>query len=173
MAASPQNEGVLEMIVRRPRTGVREVLEEGELDAAHGLVGDTWRFRRGSRTDDGSPHPDMQLTLMNSRVISLIAQDEARWPLAGDQLYVDLDLTTDNLPPGTRLGIGTAIIEVTAQPHTGCGHFVARFGVDAMKVVNSPQGRRLHLRGIYARVVRPGVVHVGDRVSKIHQSAAP
>jgi hypothetical protein len=164
---SPAEEGVLDLIVRRPVRGGREVLEEAELDVAHGLVGDRWRARVGSRTSDGSPHSDTQLTLMNSRVIALIAQDRARWPLAGDQLFVDLDLSADNLPPGTRLAIGTAIIEVSAEPHTGCGNFVARYGVDAMKFVNSPDGRRLNLRGIYAHVVRPGAIKVGDLVAKL------
>ena len=104
---------------------------------------------------------------MNARVIALIAPDRARWPLAGDQLYVDLDLADDDLPPGTQLEIGDAVIEVSAEPHTGCGKFVQRFGVDAMKFVNSPLGRQLHLRGINARVVRAGVVRIGDRARKV------
>ncbi|MBI1918765.1 MAG: MOSC domain-containing protein [Planctomycetes bacterium] len=170
---SPTDEGVLELIVRRPAIGGREVLEEGELDCAAGLVGDTWNARHSSRTWDGSPHPDMQLNVMNSRVIALIAQDKARWPLAGDQLFVDLDLGAANLPPGTQLMLGSALIEVTAQPHTGCQRFVARFGLDAMKFVNSPVGRQLHLRGINARVVRPGVIRVGDVVKKVLTGHTP
>jgi hypothetical protein len=163
---SPRDEGRLEMIVSRPAVGERIVLDEGALDLAEGLVGDSWRTRQSSRTEDGTPHPDMQLNLMNARVIALVAQDRARWPLAGDQLFVDLDLTEANLPPGTWLEIGSAVIEVTNQPHTGCGKFVERFGVEAMKFVNSPVGRELHLRGINAKVVRPGRIRAGDRIVK-------
>jgi hypothetical protein len=161
---SPTSVGHLEMIVRRPGVGAREVLAEGQLDVSEGLVGDTWMHRGSTRTFDGTRHPDMQLNLMNARAVALIAQDRARWPLAGDQLFVDLDLSTANLPPGTRLKIGSAVIQVTDQPHTGCAKFVERFGVDAMKFVNSPVGRELCLRGINARVVQPGVIGEGDRV---------
>ena len=164
---SPRDEGVLKLIVRRPAIDEREVLEEGKLDPVEGLVGDSWSIRGSSRTSDGSSHPDMQLNLMNARVIALVAQEESRWQLAGDQLFVDLDLSEENLPAGTRLAIGTAVIQVTDQPHTGCKKFVSRFGVDAMKFVNSPTGRRLHLRGINARVVQPGVIRTGDVVRKI------
>ena len=164
---SPSDGGVLELIVRRPREDDREVLEEGELDASDGLVGDNWKSRRSSRTPDGSPHPDMQLNVMNVRAIALLAQSKDRWPLAADQLFVDLDLSEENLPPGTRLCVGEAVIEVTPQPHTGCKKFVSRFGPDAMKFINSPAGRRFHLRGINARVVRPGTIRVGDAVRKI------
>jgi len=163
---SPKDEGVLEMIVRRPRTGEREVLEEGELDLIEGLVGDNWKTRGSSRTVDGSSHPDMQLNIMNSRVVALVAQNKARWQLAGDQLFIDMDLSIENLPPRTRLTIGSSVIEVTAQPHTGCKKFVARFGLEAMQFVNSPIGKQLHLRGINAKVVQPGVIHVGDMVKK-------
>lgn len=134
---------------------------------AVGLVGDTWRARDSSRTEDGSPHPDMQLNIMNARVIALLAQSDDRWPLAGDQLFLDLDLTGENLPAGTRLALGSAIIEVTPPPHTGCGKFAARFGVDATKFVNSKEGRRLHLRGINAKVVQSGTIRVGDLASKL------
>jgi hypothetical protein len=164
---SPREEGVLEMIVRRPRIDEREVLHEGKLDLQEGLVGDNWRSRGSSQTADGSAHPDMQLNIMNSRVIALLAQDKARWPLAGDQLYVDLDLSAENLPPGSRLEIGSCVVEVTAVPHTGCDKFKERFGVDALKLVNSALGRQLHLRGINAKVVRGGVIRVGDCVKKV------
>ncbi len=164
---SPKDGGLLQMIVRRPAVGTREVLAEGTLDVAAGLVGDTWRMRSSRRTADGSPHPDMQLNVMSVRVIALLAQGEERWPLAGDQLFVDLDLSAANLPVGTALAMGSAIIQVTAQPHTGCDKFVARFGVAAMKFVNSPSGTALRLRGLNARVVHPGVVRVGDVVRKV------
>ena len=164
---SPPNHGVVEMIVRRPQVGEREILQEGQLDLDAGLVGDTWKIRSSRRTADGRPHPDMQLNLMNSRVVALVSQDKSRWHLAGDQLFVDLDLSAANLPAGTRLAIGSAIIEVTAEPHIGCSKFVERFGVDAMQFVNSRERADLHLRGINARVVRPGAVRVGDPISKL------
>jgi hypothetical protein len=164
---SPKDEGLLELIVRRPRLDEREVLEQGELHLVDGLVGDTWNVRSSSKTPDGSPHPDMQLNIMNSRAIALVAHDKDRWQLAGDQLYIELDLSAENLPAGTRLAIGSAVIEVTPTPHTGCKKFVARFGMDAMKFVNSPLGRELRLRGLNARVVQPGAIKVGDAVRKI------
>lgn len=165
---SPKDAGELKLIVRRPRVNEREVLDEGQLDLIDGLAGDTWKYRASSRSaDKKSPHPDMQLNVMNARAVALIAQEQARWPLAGDQLYVDLDLSHDNLPPGTRIGIGSAVIEVTSQPHTGCGKFVERFGLDAMKFVNSPAGRALNLRGINARVVQAGAIRRGDIARKL------
>jgi hypothetical protein len=164
---SPKDGGVLELIVRRPSIDERDVLEGGELNLADGLVGDSWRTRGSSRTPDGSSHPDMQLNIMNARAIALVAQRKDRWPLAGDQLFIDMDLSVENLPAGTRLEIGSAIIEVTAQPHTGCKKFVARFGLDAMKFVNSGVGKNLRLRGINARVVQAGVIRIGNTVKKI------
>ena len=164
---SPKDEGVLELIVRRPDIGKREILDEGELHLDHGLVGDNWGVRGSSRTADGSSHPDMQLNVMNVRAIALFAQQKDRWPLAGDQLFIDLDLSADNLPPGTRLALGTAVIEVTNQPHTGCKKFVERFGLDALKFVGSPRGKQLNVRGINARVVQPGVIRVGCSVQKV------
>lgn len=164
---SPKDVGLLELIVRRPSAGEREVLSEGELHPSEGLVGDSWRERGSSRTPDGSAHPEMQLNIMNARVIALLAQGRERWPLAGDQLYLDLDLSGENLPPGTHLSLGEALIEVTAQPHTGCKKFIARFGLEAMKFVNSGAGRELNLRGINARVIRRGMIRVGDVARKV------
>jgi len=164
---SPKDKGVLQMIVRRPQTEQREELLEGELDLVDGLVGDNWRTRGSSLTEDGSAHPEMQVTLMNSRVIDLLAQEKSRWKLAGDQLFVDLDLSIENLPPGTHLALGSAVIEVTPAPHTGCSQFMERFGVDAMKFVNSAQGRELRLRGMNGKVIQPGAFKVGDVVKKV------
>jgi len=164
---SPADNGALKMIVRRPAVGARESLQEGELDPVVGLVGDTWHKRTSRRTPDGSPHPEMQLNIMNARVVALVAQAKERWPLAGDQLFVDMDLSDANLPAGTRLRLGTAVIEVSAQPHTGCGKFTERFGIDAMKFVNSITYKDLHLRGINAKVVTGGAIRVGDRLTKL------
>jgi hypothetical protein len=164
---SPKNEGVLELIVRRPQIGLREVLEEGELDLVAGLVGDSWKDRSSPRTPDGSPHPETQLNIMNSRVIGLVAKNKDRWQLAGDQLYIDIDLSSENLPAGTRLKLGSAVIEVTPQPHTGCQKFVSRFGLDAMNFVNSAVWKELRLRGINAKVVLPGIIRRGQVVKRL------
>lgn len=156
---SPKDNGVLKLIVRRPLENEREVLETGQLDITEGLVGDNWL------TDDGNS--ETQLAVINSRLIALLAQDENRWKLAGDQLFIDLDLSNENLPAGTRLAIGSAVIEITPKPHNGCKKFVERFGLEAMKFVNSTVGKQFHLRGIYAKVVQSGVIREGDSVKKI------
>jgi MOSC domain-containing protein YiiM len=164
---SPRDFGVLKMIVRRPRDDERETVEQAELHSTEGLVGDNWRTRGSKRMPDGSANPEAQITLMNARTIALVAQTQDRWPLAGDQLFVDLDLSEENLPAGTRLSIGSAVLEVSAVPHTGCRKFSDRFGADALKFVNSPEGRQLHLRGINTRIVQGGVIHRGDILQKI------
>jgi hypothetical protein len=163
---SPKDDGTVELIARRPVVEEREVVPEAELDPVEGLVGDCWRERGSRATEDGSAHPDTQLTLMNARAAALVAGPMDRWALAGDQLYVDLDLSGENLPPGTRLEVGSAVIEVTAIPHTGCGKFIRRFGKDAAKFVNSPVGRELNLRGINTRIVKRGTVRQGDRIRR-------
>ena len=164
---APADRGTVALVVRRTEEGRREVLEEGYFNPAEGLAGDTWHVRRSRRTSDGSPHPDMQLTLMGVRAIGVICPDESRWPLAGDQLFVDLDLTCENVPPKTRLQVGEAVLEVTDQAHTGCAKFVERFGLAAMKWVNAPEGREMNLRGIYAKVVKAGRVRPGDTITKL------
>lgn len=164
--ASPRDHGTLELIACRPAPGERVVLDVATLDLAVGLVGDTWHVRPSNKTPDHSPHPERQVTLINARAIAVIAGERARWPIAGDQLYVDLDLGPDNLPPGTRLAIGEAVLEVTAPPHVGCAKFSARFGADALRWVNTPAGRELNLRGIHARVITPGQIHRADPIRK-------
>jgi hypothetical protein len=172
LRSTPKDAGTLELVVRRPTAGKREVLEEGELDGALGLVGDSWSRRGSSRTADGGPHPEMQLNVMSAPMVAFLAGVPERRALAGDQLYLDLDLSHDNLPVGTRLTIGNppvrgAVIEVTAPPHTGCAKFVERFGAEAMRFVNGREGRALRLRGLNARVVVPGRVRPGDAVTVV------
>src|SRR5260370_6001459 len=159
--ASPRRSGTLELGVRRPAEDEREELEQGELTPDAGLVGDRWEscgYREGE---------ERQVTLMNARVAELGAGPHKRWAIAGEQLYVDFDLSAANLPAGTRLRVGSAVIEVSAIPHTGCGKFSRRFGVRALKLVNSPAGRKLNLRGINAKVLRAGIVKPGDRIEKL------
>jgi MOSC domain-containing protein YiiM len=164
---APADGGTVELIARRPDVDEREVLTEARLDTHDGLVGDTWHVRGSSRTPDGGPNPEAQITLMNARAAAAIAGDRERWALAGDQLYVDLDLSITNLPPGSRVQIGSAVIEFSEIPHTGCSKFSSRFGVDALKFVNSTVGRELRLRGANCRVVVSGTVQAGDAIRKL------
>jgi hypothetical protein len=164
---APKDGGELQLIVCRPDVDQRTVLDVAELHPERGLIGDNWIVRGSSKTPDGSAHPEMQINIMNSRVTALVAQDKDRWPLAGDQLYIDMDLSKDNLPAGARIQVGAAVLEVSPLPHTGCHKFVSRFGVEAMKFVNSTVGKELCLRGINAKVVQGGVVKVGQVAKKI------
>jgi hypothetical protein len=165
--ASPRDRGVLELVVVRPAKYDRRILDTATLDVGLGVLGDSWIERGSSRTVDGGPNPEAQVTVMNSRAADLVAATRDRWPLAGDQLYVDLDLSTENLPTGTVLRIGEAELEVTAAPHTGCAQFKARFGVEALRLTATPDGRFLRLRGINARVVRGGEIVPGDTVEVV------
>lgn len=162
--SSPRDAGVVELLVVRPAVGEREMPVDVTVDLRDGLVGDTWRERGNRRRPDGSADPEAQVTVMNSRAALLVATTAERMPLAGDQVYVDLDLSVDNLPTGTVLDFGTAALEVTAAPHTGCAKFSARFGVDALRLTAVPEGRSLRLRGINTRVLRDGVIRIGDSV---------
>ena len=164
--AAPRDAGVVELIVRRPAVDEREVVDEAELDLDEGLVGDNW-LARGRSSGRKPASPDAQVTVTSARAIALVAGSRDRWPLAGDQLYVDLDLSHENLPVGTRLAIGTAELEVTAAPHTGCKKFASRFGLEALKVFDTEEGLALNLRGINTRIVVPGTVRAGDAVRKL------
>jgi hypothetical protein len=164
--ASPGDRGLVEMIVRRPEIGEREMIEQAELVIGRGLTGDNYLVRLNPKTPDGKAHPEAQLNLMNSRAIDLIAAgDRSRWPLAGDQFFVDFDLSLANTPPGTRLAIGDAVIEVSAKPHTGCAKFSERFGIDAARWINAVKDERR--RGINAMVVSAGTVRQGDVFEKL------
>jgi hypothetical protein len=164
--ASPKSSGSVGMIVCRPRNDDRKILQTCELTLSDGLVGDNWKQRGEWRSPEKPANLDTQLNLMNLRAITAIAADHTQWPLAGDQFFVDFDLSKNNLPPGTRLKIGSAEIEVTAEPHLGCRKFSDRFGRDAVMFVNSDQGKQINLRGINARVIKAGTVSLGDTISK-------
>lgn len=165
--SAPADEGVIRLIVRRPAEDEREVLDEARLDTDEGLVGDDWRARGSGSTADGSADPHAQLTLVNARAATVIMGDVDRWAIAGDQVFVDLDLSEENLPAGTRLSIGEAEVEMSAKPHTGCAKYAARFGTEALRFVSTPQGRALRLRGANARVIRGGTIRPGDRVLRV------
>ena len=165
--AAPRDAGHLELIARRPSVDARELVDAAELDTTFGLVGDSWLERGSSRTPDGRANPESQVTLISTRVLRAIEPDADRWSLAGDQLYVDFDLSVEALPPGSRVAIGSAVLEVSEQPHTGCAKFSARFGSDALRWINSPVGRDLRMRGMNARVVRGGTVRAGDAVRRV------
>ena len=164
---APSDGGTLRLIVVRPASEERISLEECELSPEAGVDGDNWATSCWARLDDGRSDPEVQVTITNSRVIELIAQHESRWPLAGDQLYVDLDLSHSNLPVGQRLAIGPVVLEITEHPHTGCKKFAHRFGHDALRFVNAGDGKALRLRGVYARIVEAGTARVGDEIRKL------
>jgi hypothetical protein len=163
---SPRDGGRVDAIVVRPSTDGRQNLASCHFDVGSGAVGDRWVKRFPSPPLPGMSEQESQVTIMNSRAVQLLAGDRDRWALAGDQLYVDLHLGSDNLKTGDRLRVGSVVLEVTPMAHNGCRKFAARYGEAALAFVNSPEGKRLHLRGIYVRVVQPGVIQVGDLVRK-------
>lgn len=164
---SPREDGVVKLIVRRPNVDERELVDQADFSLSDGLVGDNWKQRGSSSTPDHSAHPEAQVTVMNARAAALMAQSDERWPLAGDQLYVDFDLSDDNIPAGTHIQLGSVVLEVSEKPHTGCNKFSARFGIEALKFVNSPEGKHLHLRGINTKVIQAGTIRLGDVVKKL------
>jgi hypothetical protein len=167
ITVSPKNNGMLEMIVRRPETETREVINNGEITLTNGLEGDNWKARGSSHTVDNSADPEAQITLMNSRVIQSLAGNKENWQWAGDQLFVDMDLSIDNLPPHSKLQVGSVILQISATPHTGCKKFSSRFGIEALEFISTPLGKSLRLRGVNAKVIQAGHIQVGDVVKKV------
>ncbi len=165
--ASPADGGKLEMISARPAVGERKLLDQATLDADQGVVGDNWKDRSSTRTADGSANPDAQITIINSRLVNAVSGSKSRWQLAGDQLVVDIDLSHDNLPVGSRLQIGSALVELTAEPHTGCVKFASRFGNPALRFVSGPVAMQQRRRGANAKIVKSGTVRVGDVATKV------
>lgn len=170
LGPSPQDNGTVEMIVCRPDEGQRKVLEAAELDTTEGLVGDNWRKRGSRHSEDGSALIEAQIAIMNSRNIQAIEPEHDRWPLAGDQIFVDIDLSAENMPAGQRIAIGSAILEVTELPHNGCGKFAERFGSGASRFVNSKEGRENRRRGVNTRVIRGGTIRQRDTITKVDVS---
>lgn len=165
--AAPKDNGIIHMITLRPSTDERVILDEAEISVEDGVVGDNWKTRGSNSMPDKSSNPEAKITIMNSRVIDHITQDKSRWHLAGDQFYVDMDLSQENLQPGQQLQLGTAVLEVSALPHNGCAKFVSRFGKDAHKFVNNPFGSQNRLRGVNMKVIKGGIVKKGGVVKKI------
>lgn len=164
---APGSTGTIELIVRRPAEDAREVLDVAEINDAEGIAGDTWNQRSSPTSADGGPHPDAQITIMSSRAAAAVIGPVERWPLAGDQIYADLDISHETLPAGAHLRLGDAIVEITAKPHRGCAKFAARFGRDALRFVNTGEGRDLRMRGVNCRVIQPGTVRPGDPITRL------
>ena len=168
LRAAPAQIGTVELVIRRPAHGEREILDEGVLDEAAGMVGDNWLSRATSRAIETGRHLEAQINVMSARMVALLADTAQERAGAGDQLYLDLDISAANLPAGSRIALGEdAVIEVTAKPHAGCKKFTARFGEAAMLFVNSEVGKELRLRGFNARVVSGGVVRPGDKAVRL------
>lgn len=164
---APADSGTIELIVRRPAEDAREVLDMAQINEAEGIAGDTWNQRGSPTSPDGGPHPDAQLTIMSARAAAAVIGPIERWPLAGDQIYADLDISHETLVAGTRLSIGDAVAEVTAKPHRGCAKFAARFGRDALRFVNTGDGQALRMRGVNCRIIQPGTVRTGDSITRL------
>lgn len=164
---SPKDQGTVEMIVVRPFKNQRKTLIHVLFSPEAGVTGDNWKTQCWKKLNDGQSDPDVQVAIMNARMIDMLTDDKAHWPLAGDQLFVDFDLSVTNLSPGDQLQIGDAVLQITAEPHRGCSKFKQRFGELAMHCVNSAQGDAHRLRGIYAKIISAGNVSVGDVIHKI------
>ena len=164
---APKTGGRIDMILVRPEPKLRQLLDTCDLSPEGGVHGDNWVLKCWKSLPDGRPDPSAQVTIMNTRLAQLVGGAREYWPLAGDQLYADLDLSYENLPVGQRLQLGTAVMEITPELHKGCAQFRARFGDAALKFISNEEGKRLNLRGIYAKVVKAGSARVGDEIHKI------
>ena len=166
--SSPGEEGILRLIVTRPNVDERQVLEEAEMNTETGLEGDSWKTRAEIKAENTGEFSTVnQINVMNARAAEAVAGEIRHWKLAGDQLYVDFDISTRNLPAGSLLAIGSAVLRISEKPHTGCGKFKSRFGSDALKFVNSEEGRKNRLRGLNASVFKGGRIRTGDKVFKL------
>jgi hypothetical protein len=172
VVASPQDVGRLEAIVVRPSPDERRHLTTATLTPEGGIDGDRWVTDSFFHLDNGQPDPRNQVSLMNARLLGLIAGHDEAMCLAGDNLIVDLDLSEKNLPTGTRLAIGQVVLEISKLSHTGCAKFSKRYGQEARLFVNTPRGKQLHLRGRYARIIVGGTIAVGDTVRKCDNDQA-
>lgn len=160
--SSPKDAGRVESIIVRRRKNERELRKEVFLSLEKGVEGDRW-----FDLSKGEPDPRRQLTIINSRLIKLLAQSEDRLCLAGDNLITDFDLSVSNLPVGQRLTIGNVIIEISDVPHTGCLKFAERYGNDSVEFINAPERSNLRLRGVYAKFLNSGLIYLGDSINKI------
>lgn len=164
--ASPADKGTLAGLCIRPELNQRRELESCLLSPEGGVEGDFWVRQCWKKLEDGSSDPIVQVAIMNARAVDVVAGSRDRWKLAGDQLFVDFDLSEDRIAPGDRLQIGEAVVEIAPIPHTGCDLFRDRYGMDAVKFINSKLGKSLRLRGVFAQIVRGGMVRLGDPVQK-------
>ena len=163
LADAPKDGGAITGIVIRPRTNERVLLSECKVSPELGVHGDNW----ASGSHGETPNPSAQITIMNTRMIELLADEKERQALAGDQFFADMDLSKTNLKVGQQLRIGTAVLEIMSKPHLGCVKFSNRFGADALKFVNSEAGTEMRLRGVYASVISSGSIEVGNAIEKI------
>ena len=168
--SSPRDNGVVKLLVIRPETHVRTLPNAVVVSVEQGVVGDKWEAECTIKLENGKSNPDLQIAIINTKVIKEIAQsdfDMDRLALAGDNIYADLNLCEENMPVGQQIQIGNTLLEVTPFPHFGCKKFSERYSVEDLKVVNSTAGKPQHLRGIYVKVIKNGSISIGESIKKI------